>query len=358
MSWVATSFAKETRRDVAQLSPGFSQAGDLLVCGSIVVEFTTPLSNVSPEKLLFFETTNSWTRKVEITILNRCEIRIHLVQGVSASISSLVVPFDLSDTSIRLTYAWNGPAKNGIISVENLDTGVNYYNEFTDPIPMPLGDINTLVTTPEFRSKHVTLVAASDQMESAGLTPGIGSGTVVQTRDGQVNIERLSLGDEVLTANSGYKPVQWIVQQDLPAQGAYAPIGLRAPYLGLDQDIIVAPHQHMLITGAEAEYLFGQDSVLIKAKHLPATMRKPIDPNARSQKYFQIVLDCYDCICLSGGWGESTYVNGSPLARSDLNHTNLAAMPESARPSHRKMDIPVLQKYEAMALLADVSACN
>ena len=41
---------------------------------------------------------------------------------------------------------------------------------------------------------------------------------------------------------------------------------MRAPYFGLQDDIIIAPEQHVVIDGPEVEYLFSCEKVLIEEK--------------------------------------------------------------------------------------------
>jgi len=63
-------------------------------------------------------------------------------------------------------------------------------------------------------------------------------------------------------------PVLQTATRTVPARGSFAPIRMRAPYFGLQDDIIISPEQHVVIDGPEVEYLFSCEKVLTPARNL------------------------------------------------------------------------------------------
>ena len=96
----------------------------------------------------------------------------------------------------------------------------------------------------------------------------LGAGSFVLTPAGPVRADRLKVGDRIVTADHGALPVRWLRAQTMPGFGSLTPVRLRAPYFGARADLVVAPNAHVLMRGAEVEYLFGEDEVLVQARLL------------------------------------------------------------------------------------------
>lgn len=96
----------------------------------------------------------------------------------------------------------------------------------------------------------------------------IGLSTPVPTVQGFVPAAMLRRGDWVLTRDAGPVRVQSILQRDMPSRGSHAAIVLRAPWHARDRDLLVSADQLVVVGGVEAEYLFGEDEVLVSAGSL------------------------------------------------------------------------------------------
>lgn len=93
-------------------------------------------------------------------------------------------------------------------------------------------------------------------------------GTLIATRQGEVAIEDLQAGDEVLTRDNGFQALRWIGQKTVPAQGRMAPVLIETGAIGNERPITVSQQHRMMITGWQAEVLFGEQEILVAAKHL------------------------------------------------------------------------------------------
>ncbi len=94
------------------------------------------------------------------------------------------------------------------------------------------------------------------------------AGTRISTVNGAVPIEELVPGDLVLTRDNGFQPVQWLGSTTVPAHGHWAPIRIEAGTLGTSRDLLVSPQHRMLLTDANARFLFGSSEVLSAARFL------------------------------------------------------------------------------------------
>ena len=98
--------------------------------------------------------------------------------------------------------------------------------------------------------------------------PGLTAHTPITTQFGDKPICKLRRGDLVVTDEGELVPVLQVVRRIVPARGSFHPIRLRAPYFGLSRDIVVAPHQRLIMAGSQVEYIFSKEAVLVPARHL------------------------------------------------------------------------------------------
>ena len=179
----------------------------------------------------------------------------------------------------------------------------------------------------------------------------------MKTVDGPKFVERLRLGDQVVTSTGIARHVRWVVRRDVPAVGRFRPVRLRAPYFGLTRDILVAPDTRLMVTGAEAEYLFGESHVLVEAHHMidgSAVRREP--PDIAVLSYYHVLLDGHECLKYAGLWGESLFVGAIGRSAEMIQTTALADMPFEAIPRHTRFALPILSGFEARTLVQSLSA--
>lgn len=144
------------------------------------------------------------------------------------------------------------------------------------------------------------------------MIPCFTPGTRIVTRRGEVAVETLVAGDEVLTLDGGFRPLVWTGKRDLSAadllaQPALRPIRIAAGSLGNGlpvRDMLVSPQHRMLMAGHRAEMLFGDAEVLVAAKHLVGMAG--VEPVLRrGVTYVHIMFDRHEIVCADGAWSES-----------------------------------------------------
>lgn len=131
-------------------------------------------------------------------------------------------------------------------------------------------------------------------------------GTLIQTPKGAVLIETLKPGDLVQTLDHGPQVLRWIGQRTVPALGKFAPICFSKGALDNTRDLLVSPQHRMLITGWNAQLLFGTSEVLVPATALvnDTTIRRQ---TGGLVTYVHILFDQHEIVLAEGIPSESFF---------------------------------------------------
>jgi hypothetical protein len=124
-------------------------------------------------------------------------------------------------------------------------------------------------------------------------------GTRIKTTEGEINIEALRIGDNVLTASGEAKPIKFIGRRKVSRERA-------GPWNG-DSPVKIsrfaidgkAPHSDLYVSPTHAIYI---DGILIRARDLVngITIVADAKPEALSLTYFHIALDTHEPILAEG----------------------------------------------------------
>lgn len=98
----------------------------------------------------------------------------------------------------------------------------------------------------------------------------------MSTSNGFIAVENLSVGDHVMTRDNGSQELQWVGRKNLGrsalvADARLCPIRIHKGALGNGmpmQEMLVSPNHRILLTGPQLTLNFGEDEVLVDAKHL------------------------------------------------------------------------------------------
>lgn len=180
------------------------------------------------------------------------------------------------------------------------------------------------------------------------------SGTRIDTPNGPRRIDTLEPGDLVLTQDRGAQPIRWIGSTSVPAVDHLAPVAIAAGALGNNADLLVSPLHAVLVTGWQAELLFGEDEVLVRAKDLvngeTITYR-----TGGTVTYWHILLDDHQLVCSEGLFSESLYPGDIALGAvgTEARAEVLELFPNLARPgTYGRPARPILKSFEASCLAA------
>jgi len=200
-----------------------------------------------------------------------------------------------------------------------------------------------------------TFVSATTSVPVSNLLPiCFTPGTLILTPCGQVPVERLEVGDPVLTRDHGPQPLRWIGRRRHSGRGIFAPVRIMAGALGNGRDLIVSQQHRILLSGWRAELLFGETEVLVAAKHLVNGDTIHLAP-CDEVEYLHIMFDCHEIVSSEGIPSESFYADGIAARRDPEIRTELAVLfPGLAVPTSRPA-LPVarlvLRAHEARLLM-------
>ena len=152
-------------------------------------------------------------------------------------------------------------------------------------------------------------------------------GTRILTPAGERPVERLRVGDEVVTADNGVQTIRWIGSRRVARSPALQPIRIAAGALGSGlprRTLYVSPQHRLLLRSRVVARMTGSWEVLVAAKKL--TGMPGIHPDDRSGyvRYFHILCDAHEIVFANGAPAE-TLLPG-PMARRALGEAGWAEL--------------------------------
>lgn len=225
---------------------------------------------------------------------------------VPAIISGSTISFDGGATFQTYTYLGQGNYRGTGESGEFIRVGGQVYAwDTANPTgPMTLG--NWKITTSDLDPTD---------------PPCFVSGTLIDTDNGPVPVEKLVVGDRVLVSNGGALPIVWTGKRALSTMALHSrpkfrPVCIRRNALGKgmpDQDLYVSPQHRIVLEGWRAELLFGEAKVFSAAIHLvngdtvyQVSPDKPVE-------YFHIACERHEILTSNGVRSESLFLGDRAL---------------------------------------------
>lgn len=241
---------------------------DVVQCGSLVVELTEP--SQSGTVLLDYQSEVGWPRGLSIFHHAQTGIILMHRQGGTVTRHHLPGPLPQGWGLARLIFAWDGPARTWSLTLEDAEGRWAVGATGTKPMPLTGKDIRALCAGGSAVQRHAAVDWFGVSLQPPGLPPAawVGHRTPIDTRRGLVAAGELGPDDLVATLDGGYLPLLALHRMTLPNRGRFSPVLLRAPYFAERADLLVAPGQLTLLSGAAVEYLFGEDAVLAPAAAL------------------------------------------------------------------------------------------
>ena len=152
-------------------------------------------------------------------------------------------------------------------------------------------------------------------------------GSLIETMDGPVAIEKLRAGDMIRTRDNGYKAISWIgsrvfLNDRSETLQRISPIRIRAGALGQGlpaRDLYLSPQHRVLVRSRIAERMFGQDEVLVAVKHLLALEGVDAVEDFGEVEYFHILFDQHEIVYADGLEAESLFTGAQALKALDAD---------------------------------------
>jgi hypothetical protein len=168
------------------------------------------------------------------------------------------------------------------------------------------------------------------------------TGTRITMADGSLRpIERVSLGDLVLTRDAGAQPVQWLGQVTLRALGQFAPVTFAPGTLGNLGPLGVNPLQRIFLYQRGDRALGDRAEVLIQARFLTDGLRVT-HREGGFVTYHALAFQAHQIIYAEGVPVESLLVSRATLARLPprLADDLQARFPRLDQRAHFAQDVP------------------
>ena len=129
----------------------------------------------------------------------------------------------------------------------------------------------------------------------------------------------------VWTKDDGYQPVRWIgtrqmAKTDLEANANIRPIRIKAGALGQNMpepDLTVSPQHRILMNSKPARRLYGEDEVLVAAKHLLQVEGVDLELDTDSVTYGRFLFDRHRIVESEGAKTESLFTVPEALKTVD-----------------------------------------
>lgn len=220
---------------------------------------------------------------------------------------------------------------------------------------------------------YPNLQNGNTQLNVAGLNtstptqfPGVPcfvAGTMIQTLRGELPVEDLEVGDQVLTMDCGYQSIcwiggRWLSRADLELNPKLTPVRICAGALGSDKpkaDLLVSPQHRILVRSKIAERMFGHIEVLIPAGKLVAIEGIGFEWEAQGVEYFHMLFESHQLVFANGAATESLFTGTESLkALSSEARLEIETLfPDITTPGFVPVSVrPIPEKGQQMKALA------
>ncbi|MEE4187684.1 MAG: Hint domain-containing protein [Roseobacter sp.] len=358
MSWLGLADKFERRFSLRGIGADRAEArrhpegeGYRLKRGTLLFE-TRMMPDAKPHTLLGFN--QGWPDQRSLSFQAIPGGGVSMVQVEGENIAHAAVQHAVSGRTdtLRVTFSWDVSNRHAQLTVEKPESAQITSVTVADVSALPLVALHDFIMGrgDQTFDADVIFAALSDDIEPVGPMPGLGADAMIATPTGYRPAAQLRRGDTVLTREGATVPVLHRIERTCPARGSFAPVRLRAPYFGLLEDALVAPQQRLVIDGSEVEYLFGQEAVLVPARHLVNGFAARQDSPPTTMHYCQFILPRHEAILCAGTAVESLNIGRLRRKPQVLGTTLLAGLDRSMLPDHAQPAYKELKWYDAIHL--------
>lgn len=142
------------------------------------------------------------------------------------------------------------------------------------------------------------------------------AGTRIATPNGLVPVERLELGQKVITVDNGHCPVLWVGTKKMLGAGGSAPVIFEPGTIGNDRRLAVSQNHRIMLASPWAELYFAEHEVFVPAKAL-INGTSIYTETRRQVVYHHVLLPNHEVLLAEGAPCESLFLGD--VARSRLS---------------------------------------
>lgn len=319
--------------------------------GSVVLE-TSLSPEGRPQNLISYKRDSTSPASFSLMSTPHGSVVLVVAQGDEVVHEVLERGREARTDTLRVTISWDVIKKLGRLVVERPETEHVLIRHFVMTRPPLLSDLVALACPKGLTEidPDVIFIALSTDIEPVGPMPTLSPSVRIETAHGLRLATSLQQGDVVRAASGKLVPVLNAVRREVPSLGSFRPVRLRAPYFGLEQDVVVSRHQRLLVSGPEVEYLFGREEVLIPASALVNGYAGHFEPAPRFVSYHQVLLPHHDAVRIPDAALESLYIGRMRRDKALLSASVLSDLPRALLPEHHRAGYQVLRSFEAITL--------
>ncbi|WP_298841042.1 Hint domain-containing protein [uncultured Roseobacter sp.] len=358
MTWLALADQKERRFSLRGIGADnadrrlYPDDPDFLMTrGSLL--FETRLSpDGAPQVLLSFNRSWPEQRSLSFQAVPGGGVVLVQVHGGDIAHAALTHSVPARTDVLRVTFAWDTLRGVARLTVERPEEDQITTVDVPGVRPFLLQDLRDMLMGRGdcVFAGDMVFAALSDRLEEVGPVPGLDADAMVATPDGYRPVATLRRGVTVISRDGDVIPVLQTVSRQMPARGSFAPVRLRAPYFGLRDDVVTTPDQRLVIDGPEVEYLFGEEAVLVPARHLLNGFAARAQVTGPTRTYCQLILPGHEALMVAGTAMESLCIGRIRRYPERLRHTLLSGFERNMLPEHGRPSYRVLRWFEAIHL--------
>lgn len=244
-------------------------------------------------------------------------LSIHATSKLGRAGSTLAI-----DSAMTLM-APDGHTLELLVLVEVIDGGLEQI------LLLPLGIIERKTPYTLVGTTRTDLYQRLNRMMAAAFF----SGTRITMASGEQRaVEKLAVGDRVLTRDGGAQEIRWIGQRTERANSTMAPVLIKKGVLNNSADLRISPHHRLFIYQRHDEIGTGRAEVMVQARHL-INGTSVVQKAGGFADYYQLLFDQHHIIYAEGIAAESMQMDASarsmipgPLAEA-LMHRHITDGP-------------------------------
>ncbi len=324
--------------------------------GSLMLEFSLMQGEAGPLPLVHLGSREGWLRFLSIALDGEGHLSLLQRQGGAVHALSLDIGAEcMAGGRMRLLWSWDAEGGESRLSLEAVDAGSLRQRKGTAPLPLPRSDVAALAEgrAPVQIGPRVDWMALGDHIQPVGPGACFAPSTPIATPQGERPAASLRAGDLVETVDAGAQPVLWSGRIALPALGALRPVRLCAPSFGATRDLWLTGQHRIALEGPAVDYLFGEDEVLVAARHLVDGGSAQMPDRPCVLPWQGILLEGHHLLIADGCRVESLSLGRLGRNPALARTTALAGLVEGdGLPLHLRAARRALLPYEAQALAA------
>ncbi|MEJ2021475.1 MAG: Hint domain-containing protein [Maritimibacter sp.] len=235
-----------------------------------------------------------------------------ILNGGEGSDTFIIDQTDISTTGILNTTIEGGSTGS---DYDTLNLGpllaqgfvITHLVENAEANGQPGADYQISLTNPD-TGAYININAKDIENFVPCFTPG----TMIATPRGEVPVEDLREGDQVITRDNGLQEVCWtgskpLSGQDMMLAPDLRPVLVRAGALGRglpQRDMLVSPNHRLLITDPRTELYFNDPEVFAAAKHM-VDGKGIVRLESQPVTYVHFMCERHEVVLSDGAWTES-----------------------------------------------------